>query len=135
MGRIIVHAALMAGAALALAGCGFADSRAPVPEFMRAKPAEPPPPEPPPDVRQLVRDNLDSVFVAASNPRGVRISPPRHEPNGPGWTACVRAELTSVTGRPLGSETYRITIGNGAIVDRRRAESDDACASESFEPI
>jgi hypothetical protein len=75
------------------------------------------------------------VFVAASNPRGVRVSPPRHAPNGPGWTACVRAELTSVMGRPLGSETYRITIGNGEIVDRRRAESDDGCASESFEPI
>jgi hypothetical protein len=135
MWRIIVHAAVMAGGALVLAGCGFADSRSPVPEFMRAKAAEPPPPEPPPDVRQLLRNNLDSVFVAASNPRGVQVSPTRHEPNGPGWTACVRAELTSVMGRPLGSETYRITIGNGAIVDRRRAESDDACASESFEPI
>jgi hypothetical protein len=134
MRRIIVHAALMVGA-LALAGCGFADSRSPVPEFMRAKAAEPPPPEPPPDVRQLVRNNLDSVFVAASNPRGVRVSPPRHEPNGPGWTACVRAELTSVMGRPLGSETYRITVSNGEIVDRRRAEPDDSCASENFEPI
>ena len=125
----------MAGGALALAGCGFADSRSPVPEFMRANAVEPPPPEPPPDVRQLLRNNLDSVFVAASNPRGVQVSPPRHEPNGSGWTACVRAELASVMGRPLGSETYRITIGNGAIVDRRRAESDDSCASESFEPI
>ena len=75
------------------------------------------------------------VFVAASQPRDVRVSPPRHEPNGPGWAACVRAELTSVMGRPLGAETYRITIGGGAIIDRRRAESDDNCASESFEPI
>jgi hypothetical protein len=125
----------MVAGALALAGCGFADSRAPVPEFMRSKAAEPPPPEPPPDVRQLVRDNLNSVFVAASNPRGVRVSPPRHTPGGAGWIACVSAELTSATGRPLGSEIYRITIGNGEIVDRRRAESDDACVSESFEPI
>ncbi len=135
MRRVIVHAALMAGGALVLAGCGIADSRSPVPEFMRAKALDPPPPEPPPDVRQMVRKNLDSVFVAASNPRQVRVSPPHHEANGPGWTACVRAELTSVMGRPLGSETYRITISGGAIVDRRRAETDDNCASESYEPI
>ncbi len=135
MRRVVVQLALMAGGVLALAGCGFADSRAPVPEFMRGKAAEPPPPEPPPDVRQLVRNKLDSVFVAASNPRQVQVSPPHHEPNGPGWTACVRAELTSVIGRPLGSETYRITISNGVIVDRRRAEADDNCASESFDPI
>ena len=49
---VLVHAALMAGGALVLAGCGLADSRSPVPEFMRAKASEPPPPEPPPDVRQ-----------------------------------------------------------------------------------
>jgi hypothetical protein len=135
MRRIIVHTALMAAGALVLAGCGLADSRSPVPEFMRNKAVDPPPPEPPPDVRQLVRENLDSVFVAASNPRQVRIGPPRHVPIGPGWTACVSAELTSVTGRPLGAETYRITISNGAIIDRRRAEADDNCGSESYEPI
>jgi hypothetical protein len=72
------------------------------------------------------------VFVAASNPQKVRVSPPLHEAGGPGWTACVTAELTSVMGRPLGSETYRITINDGAITDRRR---DDNCASESLEPI
>ena len=119
---------------LALGGCGFADSRSAVPEFMRIK-VDPPAPESPPDVRQLVRNNLDSVFVAASQPRDVRVSPPLHLPNGSGWTACVSAELTSVMGRPLGSETYRITISNGAIVDRRRAEPEDNCASERFEPI
>ena len=75
------------------------------------------------------------MFVAASNPRQVRVSPPHHEPNGPGWTACVRAELTSATGRPLGAQTYRITISGGVIVDRLRVEDDDNCASESYEPI
>jgi len=35
MRRIIVHAALMAGGLLLLAGCGIADSPSPVPEFMR----------------------------------------------------------------------------------------------------
>ena len=42
---------LMAGGALLLAGCGFADSRSPVPEFMRTKAIDPPPPEPPPTSR------------------------------------------------------------------------------------
>jgi hypothetical protein len=134
MGRSFAHAAVIAGVALVLAGCGLADSRSPVPEFMRVKASETPPPEPP-DVRQMVREKLDSVFVAASNPREVRVSPPRRDLHGPGWTACVRAELTSAMGKPLGTETYRITISAGVIVDRRRIESDDNCTSESFEPI
>jgi hypothetical protein len=134
MGRTVFWGMLMAGAALLLAGCGMADSRSPVPAFMRNKALDPPPPEPPPDVKELVRQNLNSVFTAASNPRGVRVSPPRRELRGAGWAACVKAELTSVTNKPLG-ETYRITISGGMIVDRRRAEPEDNCASESYEPV
>lgn len=135
MRRVIVHGALMVGVALALAGCGLADSRSPVPEFMRNKATEPPSPEPPPDVKRLVREKLDSMFTAASNPRNIRVSPPLREVRGTGWTACVRAELTSVMGKPLGAETYRVVISGGTITDRRRAEPDDNCASESYEPI
>jgi hypothetical protein len=135
MRRVIVHAVLMVGVALVLAGCGIADTRSPVPEFMRAKAGDPPPPEPPPDVRQVVRDKLDTVFVNTSNPREVRVSAPRRDLRGPGWTACVKAELTSVMGKPLGMETYRITVSGGAIIDRRRAEAADNCANESYEPI
>jgi hypothetical protein len=130
-----VHAALIAGATLAQAGCGIADSRSPVPEFMRARATEPLPPEPPPDVSRLVREQLDSVFIAASYPRQVQVSPPLHEPQGSGWTACVRAELTSATGQQLGAQTYRITISGGAIIDRRHAEAEDNCASETYQPI
>jgi hypothetical protein len=133
--RFVVHMALMAGGALALAGCGIADSRSPVPEFMRAKAGDPPPPEPIPDVKQLVREKLDSVFVTQSYPQQVRVSPPRHDLRGLGWTACVRAELTNAVGKPLGEETYRITISGGVILDRRRAEPEDTCASESYQPI
>jgi hypothetical protein len=132
MGRVVVHWALMAGMGLALAGCGFADSRSPVPEFMRNKASEPPPPETPPDVKRLVRENLNSMFTAASNPRDVRVSPPLREVKGAGWTACVRAELTSIMGKPLGTETYRVIISGGTITDRRR---DDDCALETYEPI
>jgi hypothetical protein len=132
--RRIVHISLMAGTVLALAGCGFTDSRSPVPEFMRSKPAQLPS-EPPPDIKQMVRDKLDSVFVANSYPQHVRVSAPRRDPRGLDWTACVQAELTSANGKPLGTQTYRVTINGGAMIDRRRVEADDTCASETFEPI
>ena len=130
--RVLFRLALTVGGAIALAGCGLADSRSPVPEFMRNKAAEPAPPEAPPDVKRLVREKLDTLFTAASNPRNVRVSPPLREARGAGWTACVRAELTSVMGKPLGAETYRVTISGGMISDRRR---DDDCALETYEPI
>ena len=60
--RIVAHVALLAGA-LALGACGFADSRAPVPDFMRLKEADQPPPEPPPDVKRVVREQIDVVFL------------------------------------------------------------------------
>ncbi|HEX2366750.1 MAG TPA: hypothetical protein VHJ00_17215 [Bradyrhizobium sp.] len=129
------HIALPLGVALALAGCGFADVRSPVPEFMRNKEADPPPPEPPPDVRRLVHDNLDAVFVANSYPRDIQVSPAHHEVRGTGWTACVRAEVNSATGAPIGVQTYRISISGGLIIDRRRVDPDDNCETESYEPI
>ncbi len=131
----LVHIGLIGSAALALSACGFADSRAPVPDFMRAKEADPPPPEPPPNVKQLVHDKLDSVFVSTSYPRDVRVSPPHHDPRGPGWTACVKAEVNSANGQPIGTQTYRITIVEGDIVDRRRVDDDDNCSTESYQPI
>ena len=132
--RIIAHAALLVGA-LALGACGFADSRAPVPEFMRMKEAEQPPPEPPPDVRRVVREQIDVVFLNTSYPREVHVASPHREVRGPGWTACVRAQLTSATGTALGAQTYIVTITGGKVIDRRRAEADDICGSEVYEPI
>src|SRR4249919_2228261 len=83
MRRIDVHIALMAGAALMLAGCGFADIRSPVPEFMRAKAPEPPPLEAPPDIKTMLKEKLDAVFTPASRPTQVRVSEPRHNLRGP----------------------------------------------------
>ncbi|MGA7071225.1 hypothetical protein [Bradyrhizobium sp.] len=136
MGRIVLPIALV-GCVLALGSCGLADSRSPlpVPDFMRAKPAEPPPLEQPPDVRQMVREKLDQVFVAQSNPQNVQVSEPRHELRGLGWTACVKAELTSATGKPLGEEIYRISINGGVIIDRRRALPEDTCDIQTYQPI
>ncbi len=129
-----LHIAVLAGAALVLAGCGFADVRSPVPEFMRAKEVEAPP-DPPPNVKRLVHDQLDVMFAANSNPHDVKVSMPHHDVRGPGWTACVRADVNSATGKPIGAQSWVISIENGAIVDRRRAGEDDNCESESFEPI
>jgi hypothetical protein len=135
MRRQIVHIALMSGGALWLAGCGLADIRSPVPEFMRAKAPDPAPLEAPPDVKRMLGEKLDAVFTAASRPAQVRVSEPRHNLRGPGWTVCVRAELTSVIGKPLGTQTYRIMIADGAISDRRQVEAEDTCTTESYEPI
>ena len=99
MRRDIIHTALMAGGALWLAGCGLADVRSPVPEFMRAKAPEPAPLEAPPDVRSMLHDKLDSLFTAGTQPSHVRVSEPHHNLRGPGWTACVKAEMMSVTDR------------------------------------
>jgi hypothetical protein len=136
MPRVVLPIAL-AGCALTLAACGLADSRTPLPlpDFMRAKPVEPPAIEPPPDVRRMVREKLDSVFTAQSNPQKVQVSEPRHELRGLGWTACVKAELTSATGKPLGEETYRISINSGVIIDRQRALPEDACDTQTYQPI
>jgi hypothetical protein len=129
----MVTALAMAGA-MTLAACTV-DSHTSYPQFMRAKEAEPPRLDPEPDVKQLLREKLDAVFTAASHPRHVRVSAPRRQPTGPGWTACVKAELTSVVGRSLGTQTYLVTILGGIIQDRRRVEADDNCASETYEGI
>lgn len=135
MRRIGFDIALMVSAALALGGCGFGDVRSPLPEFMRAKAPEPPPLEPAPDIKRMLREKLDAVFTAASQPSNVLVSEPRPNLRGPGWTACVKAEVVSVTGKPLGTQTYRVEISGGVIADRRQIEPEDTCAIESYEPI
>lgn len=137
MGQGGARITLLLGLAATLAGCGFVDSRSPLPmpAFLRAREAEPPPLEAPPDIKRLVSEKLDSVFVSTSRPANVRVSQPLHDPRGLGWTACVRAELTSVMGQPLGTQTYRVFINEGGIADRRRVDGDDTCATENYEPI
>jgi hypothetical protein len=133
--RQFIRLCLVGGIALPLSACGFADSHAPVPSFMRIQGADPPPPEPAPNVKLLVHDKMDSVFVSTSYPHDVRVSRPLHDPRGPGWTACVKAEVNSANGQPIGTQTYRIFISEGDIVDRRRVEADDNCVSENYEPL
>ena len=135
MPRRFFHSAIIGGMAAMLAACGLADSHASWPEILRVKGSDTPPAEEMPDVKRLVRENLSSVFVPSSNPRAVQVSPPLHNAGGLGWNACVRAELTNTLGKPIGTQTYQITIASGVIVDRRRAEGEDGCVSASYEPI
>jgi hypothetical protein len=130
----LARAVLAIAGAVMLAACS-ADSHAPVPKLLRAEEAAPRQLDPEPDVNQLLRGKLDQVFTAASHPRHVQVSPPRRELNGPGWTVCIRAELTSITGRSLGTQTYLATIGGGIILNRRRVEASDNCSSETYEGI
>lgn len=118
-----------------LGGCGLADSHAVWPEALKVKASEPAPLETPPDVKHLVASKLDSVFTAGSQPTHVRVSAPLHDPQGTGWIACVRADLNSVLGKPLGTQTYRVSISNGIILDRRLVEADDNCLTETYSPI
>jgi hypothetical protein len=134
MGRVDRRMVLVGSMALALAGCGLADSRSSLPDFLRVKDADPPPPETVPDVGALVSKELDVIFLPSSYPHDVRVSTPHHDLRSNAWIACVRAELTSATGTPLGSQTYRVTIANGDIIDRRRVENEDNCASEHYAP-
>jgi hypothetical protein len=134
MRGIITGWTLLSVSALILAACA-ADSHSALPQFMRAQAAAPLPPEQPPDVKQMVHDKLDSVFMTTSHPRQVRVSPASRDAQGRGWTACVRAEVDSATGKPLGPQTYRIVIDDGTIIDRRRVGADDNCDSQTYEPI
>jgi hypothetical protein len=96
---VLVGATALVGAmALALAGCRLADSRSPLPDFLRAKEADPPPLEARPDVGALVSKELDVIFLPSSYPHDLRVSQPHHDLRSNAWIACVRAELTSATG-------------------------------------
>jgi hypothetical protein len=125
----------IAGAAIFLAGCGMADSHANLPKFMRE--AEPPPrqQDAAPNVKQLVRDNMASIFVASAHPTGIAVSPARRDPHGPGWIACVKAGVSGMSNQPIGIQTYIVFIESGRIWNRHRADADDKCDAESYEPL
>ncbi|CCD92285.1 conserved exported hypothetical protein [Bradyrhizobium sp. ORS 375] len=120
--------------ALLLPGCA-ADNQSRLPAFMRVKEAEPAPPEAPPDVALLVRKNLDMIFVVTTQPRALEATSAKRTDRGDAWTACVRARIVSIAGAPLPKQTYRLTIRQNEIIDRRRAGPSDSCDPEIFKPI
>jgi len=131
----IVTAAVLCVIAPFAGGCGFADSNATfVPEALRYKPADVKP-EVIPDVKALLRDNNEQFFATRTPPQNLRVSIPRRNPTGPGWTACVRAEIAGITGRSIGTQTYLLSIDNGKIGNRHLADAASPCASETYEPV
>ena len=130
--------ALVTASAFSLAAftCGMADSHSNLPRFMRG--AEPLPQGPEtavPNVKQLIRDNIASIFAASAHPTSIAVSPARRDPHGPGWTACVKASVSGMSNQPIGVQTYVVSIENGRIWNRQRAGADDKCDGEPFEPL
>ena len=118
----------------ALAGCTGADSEAYVPAFMRDKAPDPAPIDQPPAVAEIVRSQLDFIFQANALPHNVQVSEAHHDPRALDWMACVKANVTGATGKPMGTQTYRIMIADGKIIDRRSDEDSDNCSSENYQP-
>jgi len=135
MAFVPVRIYIVAGAMVALAGCGMADSRSSLPKMFRQPEQQARDREPPPDVKRLVRDNIAFVFVASAQPRDIAVSPPRQDPHGPGWTACVKATVNGMSSQSIGTQTFVIAIENGKIWNRHRATIEDKCDSEAYEPL
>ena len=47
----------------------------------------------------------------------------------------MKAEVISVNGKTIGVQTYRVTIVDRKIIDRRRSDDDGNCSSENYQPI
>jgi hypothetical protein len=117
-----------------LAGCGPVDSGATYfPEFMRVKTPEPAPADPPPDVRALLQTNLDAVFLPSAAPANISFSAPK--PSFAEWTTCVKASVNGATGRPIGSQTFLVTIDHGQVSRRERVDQGHWCATERYDPL
>lgn len=135
MMRVIATCAVLSAVAASVGGCGYADANATfVPEMLRYKTTVPQP-EIIPDVKAMLRENPANVFSTRAPPKNIQVSVPRRKPSGPGWTACVRAEVAGVTGRSIGVKTYLLSIDQGAIGDRRLADDSSGCGSETYEPV
>jgi hypothetical protein len=119
----------------ALAGCTGADSHAYLPAFMRDEEPDPSPLEQPPAVADVVRAQVNFIFQANTLPHDIQVSEAHRDPRTPDWIACVKANFTGATGKPIGTQTYRIVIAGGKIIDRIRSDDNDNCISEHYRPI
>ena len=117
-----------------LGGCAV-DAYSSFPALLRQKPHDTARHEDIPAVAAIVREQLDSIFLANSSPHNVQVSPAHRDPRDLDWIACVKADVSSATGRMMESQIYRITIAEDKIVDRRRSDDQDNCLSESYQPI
>lgn len=126
MWRSALRMTAMATALLPLWACGWA-YRSPTPP-----PREP---DPPPNMQELLRGNIGTLFSQQANAQNVMTSAPRRNPTSFGWTACVRASVTSVGGGSIGVRTYLVFIDGGKLGMRRLAEAADGCDAEKYERV
>ncbi|MET4347080.1 hypothetical protein ABIC08_007703 [Bradyrhizobium sp. RT9b] len=105
-----------------------------MPAFMRA--SEPAAyVEPAPNIPDVVRNELATLFVDGSSPRNIAVTDARRDPRSQQWTACLKADVNSVTGSSLGPQAYLIVVSGNRIVDRRRIDLDGQCSLGPFKPI
>ena len=75
---------------------------------------------------------LDSVFVAASAPRDVRVSPPRRQSTGWAGPPASGPNSTRPPASPWAPRPIASPSRTGRSIDRRHVEADDNCASENL---
>jgi hypothetical protein len=117
---------------LCLGGCGLADSHSVLPELLRQPLPKQPEPEPEPDVRELVRVHGRELF--RSEATELAVSVPRRDPEGHGFTVCVKG-VTANAGGELGRVTLFVTIERGTFTNRRRAKPEDGCETATYDKI
>jgi hypothetical protein len=128
--RARLFAAAIAGL---LAGCGAVDRNSFVPSPWRQPEAPAADAEAEPDVKALVQAGRESLF--ASKPSTIAVSPPRRNPQGRGFTICVKALVTAATGHGVLPTTLLVSIQQGKLGDRRRAVPQDGCEAETYEKV
>jgi hypothetical protein len=130
-GALIYFAAF--GILTMLAGCAVDSGATYFPESMRVKAPKPATAEPPPDVKALLQSNLSVVFLPQAAPTNISFSAPK--PSFTEWTTCVKAFVNGATGRPIGSQTFLVSIDHGQISRRERVDTGHWCATEHYEPL
>jgi hypothetical protein len=118
-----------------LAGCGLADNHSFLPAAFRAPDPPARQPEPEPDIHTLVQSELAGLFTDAARPTAIRVSPPQPGVVGLIWIACIKANITGMTGNPIGVQTVMIEIADGKIRSRRRADDSGICGQVPYEPL
>jgi len=98
----------------------------------------PPPPDPEPDYRPIIAASFREVFPETSSVRDVSISREVRRTqwvDGPCWRVCMKADAKNMNGDYIGLRTYVVAIRRNKVFDRRRAEPEDGCESEKYEPF
>ena len=135
MGTALVRAAIFAGMIILLSDCSSFDIHSVLPQLPNQTTAPTWRPDPEPDTVQLVRANIDYIFSPQAHAQNISVTPPRRASDGSGWTACVKANITSIGGSLVTQHTYLVFIHGGHIEDRRAASPENRCSSETYQAL